>query len=305
MNEENNKSTEVKAECCNEEKECCSESSKDSSESCCSKDKSKCNSENKSKDEASCCKIKSAGFCPVTILKSAINIDNIIKALLRAKAVMLSPKESFASIKAEKKSVNEIYKQYSAPLALIAFLCQFIGMAVIGLSAPLLGTLRWPIFSGLIYTIVVIVFHLLSLFLVGKALEFISEKFSEKKDSNLCFAFAAYVTTPVYFAYILSIIPALSGIGLLFSLYAIYLVFLATSEILDIEAEKKVVFTILTLLSFLIVKLVFAFISMAVNPTVHSLAMKSENIQTYDSKNIENSLENIISNGIKEIQKNN
>ena len=65
----------------------------------------------------------------------------------RVKRLLLQPKEEWQVIDAESVDVLSLYKSYIAPLAAIGPFCGLIGLSLVGVSLPMMGTFRLPLLA--------------------------------------------------------------------------------------------------------------------------------------------------------------
>ena len=63
----------------------------------------------------------------------------------RVMNILTKPKEEWPVIANETTDVPSLYKEYIVPLAAIPAVCGFIGMTIVGISIPFVGTFRTPI----------------------------------------------------------------------------------------------------------------------------------------------------------------
>ena len=107
---------------------------------------------------------------------------DLAKLIERAKGICLSPKAEWPKIAAETTDVKSLYVGYAAILALIPAICGFIGMTVIGVSMPIVGTIRTPIAAGLAQLIIGYVLGLGVIYLVGMIVNALAPTFSGEKN---------------------------------------------------------------------------------------------------------------------------
>src|SRR6185312_1313472 len=71
----------------------------------------------------------------------------------RAKNIIVTPKTEWEAVAAQATPDSQVILGYVLPLAAIAALAGFIGMSLVGVSAPLVGTVRIGIVAGLVSAI--------------------------------------------------------------------------------------------------------------------------------------------------------
>ena len=118
--------------------------------------------------------------------------------LARAKEVSLNPTSCWTKLRGESASPRSMYLGYIVFLSAVPIVCEFLRMITIGRYIPLVGTYKWPLFSGLGFSIFQ---YLLGLVMIG-VVAFISEKlannyFEGKTDLANTLKLVAYAATPV------------------------------------------------------------------------------------------------------------
>ena len=140
----------------------------------------------------------------------------------RVKAILLKPNETWPEIKNEPATVKDLFTSYAAILAAIPPIASFIGFSLIGMSV--LGFhYRMPLGSGLGHLVVSYVFSLAGIYLVGLIIDALAPSFGSSKNQLNAMKVAVYSWTPGWVAGIFLIIPSLSPLSMLASLYGLYL----------------------------------------------------------------------------------
>jgi hypothetical protein len=160
-------------------------------------------------------------------------MNNLIE---RAKAILLSPKPTWETIKGETTTVGQVYAGFLVPLAAIPAGAMLIRQVLFGGFYSLGRALVGAILS---YALT-----LLSVFIAGKVIDALAPSFGATKNNLNAFKVAAYSWTPALIAGILSIVPFLAPLGLLAGLYGIYLLYLGVLILMACPPEKAVVYTI-------------------------------------------------------------
>ncbi len=166
----------------------------------------------------------------------------------RAKAIIVSPKETWQQIKSEPDSIKEIYIKYLIPLSALGAICGFIGRVFFGIQVPLAGVQRTPFFSGLIGMIVSFALGLAMVYLIAMVLDFLSASFGGRKSLVHAVKLVTYSMTPGLLAGILNIFPhsLILMLGGLFSLYGLYIFYHGVEPMMEVPAEKKIGYIIVS-----------------------------------------------------------
>ena len=134
---------------------------------------------------------------------------DLAKLIERAKGICLSPKAEWEKIAAETTDVKSIYTNYAMILALIPAVCGFLGMSLIGISMPMIGTIRTPIGAGIAQLVIGYVLGLGVLYVVSLIVNALAPTFDGQKDAVQALKLVVYSSTPVWIAGVLSLVPML------------------------------------------------------------------------------------------------
>ena len=139
---------------------------------------------------------------------------NLINLIERLKGILLSPKQEWQTISAETSTIAELYKNYIVILAAIGPLASIIGMSIVGISLPFVGTFRIPITTSVVFAVVSYILSLVGVYVIAFIIDALAPTFSGEKNMNQALKVAAYSYTPGWIVGIFTIIPALSILGI-------------------------------------------------------------------------------------------
>lgn len=182
----------------------------------------------------------------------------------RAKNIMLKPRQEWLVVEPEPTTAQQLYKSYIAPLAAIGPVCSFIGFSVIGMTIPFVGHYRTPIGAGIGQAILTFILALLGVFIVSLIINALAPSFDGQKDQRQALKVAAYSYTPSYLAGFLALIPALSVLGILLSLYGLYLLYHGLTTVMKSPPQKTLGYTVVVVICAIVLGMLLAFISAAV-----------------------------------------
>src|SRR5262245_51686567 len=114
----------------------------------------------------------------------------------RIKSICLKPKDEWQVIATETSSTADLLKNYALPLAAIGAVAGFIGMSFVGITIPLIGTVRTPIGSGLVGAIVRLGLSLGGVYILALIIDALAPKFGGEKNSAQALKVAVYSFTP-------------------------------------------------------------------------------------------------------------
>ena len=161
----------------------------------------------------------------------------------RVKNILLTPKTEWPVIAGETSSTGDLMGAYVAPLAGIGVLCGFVGHSIVGTSLPFLGTYRMPILAGIGIAVFSFVMAFVGIFILSLIINALAPSFGGEKNSAQAMKVAVYSYTPAWIAGILGIIPALALIGVVISLYGLYLLYLGLPRLMKNPEEKSIGYT--------------------------------------------------------------
>lgn len=183
----------------------------------------------------------------------------------RVKDILLTPKQAWPAIEAESADTASLYKNYIAILAVIPAVAGFIGMSVVGLG--MMGvTIRVPFVNGLAQMIAGYVLSLAMVFVVALIVDALAPGFGGQKSQINALKLVAYGSTAGMVGGIFSLIPALSVLGLVASLYSIYLIYLGLPVLMKCPAEKALVYTVVILVCAIVAGMIVGAVSAIFTP---------------------------------------
>jgi hypothetical protein len=159
--------------------------------------------------------------------------------IARAQGILLKPKDEWAKIKDEPATIQQLFTQYAVILAAIPAVAQFLGTALfLGFRIPGGGG-SW-ITRAFLYAIFSYIMSLVVVYALGFIINALAPNFSSTPDPTRAMKLAVYSMTPAWIAGIFNLIPALWGLGLLGSLYGLYILYLGFSAPLMGTPKEKV-----------------------------------------------------------------
>jgi hypothetical protein len=180
----------------------------------------------------------------------------------RVKRILLQPKEEWQVISGEITTTSELYKNYIMLLAAVGPVAAFIGMSIVGISVPILGTFRVPFTTAIASTAVHYVLGLIGVYILAMIIDYLAPTFSGEKNMDQAFKLAAYSYTAGWLAGIFVIIPAL-GILSILGLYSIYLLYTGIPVLMKAPQEKSLGYTVAVVVAAIIIFVVISWIPRA------------------------------------------
>ena len=175
----------------------------------------------------------------------------------RVKNLTLQPKQEWQVIDGETHTVQGLYTQYVMILAAIPAVCGFIGLSLIGIGV-FGATYRMPIESGVAHMVVQYVMSLGMVYVLALIIDALAPNFGSQKNFSQALKVAAFMPTAAWVAGVFSIIPSLSIIGALLSLYSLYLLFLGLPILMKTPEDKAVPYGVVVIIAAIVIAVVIA-----------------------------------------------
>ena len=161
----------------------------------------------------------------------------------RVQGIILRPRQEWQVIDTEAATVSGLYQSYIAPLAAIAPVARFIGVAIFGVAVPFVGAVRPSIFNTLIQQIITYVLTLAFVYVFALIIDNLAPTFGGTRSMIQAFKVAAYSATASWLAGIFALIPLLSPLSIL-GLYSLYLLYLGLPVLMKVPRERALSYTI-------------------------------------------------------------
>ena len=178
--------------------------------------------------------------------------------------ILTKPKHEWPAIAAEPTDVATLYKSYIAILAAIPPIGSFLGMTLMGVSVPMLGTYRSGFVHGLTGAIVQYVFALLGVYVAAVVIDKLAPTFQSQPSTIQALKLVAYSSTASWLAGVFNIIPALAALGMLAGLYGIYLFYLGVTPLMKTPEAKVVPYMVVSAVVIIVVMVVMGVVAAAV-----------------------------------------
>jgi hypothetical protein len=179
----------------------------------------------------------------------------------RVQAILLKPKEEWARIKAEPTTPAQLFTSYIMILAVLPPAFQFLGHVLVGRRLPLVGVYRMPVGRALGYALVSYVLSLAAVYLFALVVDQLAPSFASAKNMTNALKLAAYSMTPAWVAGVLYIIPGLWALGLVASLYGLYILYLGfETPMMETPKDKIPGYLVVSVLVVVAVSVVFNWI---------------------------------------------
>lgn len=179
----------------------------------------------------------------------------------RVQSIILKPKEEWVKIKAEPSTVAGLFTSYAMILAAIPAVCQFLGNILVGRRLPMVGVFRWSIGRALGNAVVSYVFALITVYLFALIINELAPNFGSTKNMTSALKLSVYSMTPGWVAGIFFIIPGLWILGILASLYGLYVLYLGfDTPMMETPKDKVVGYMAVSIVVVIVLYVIFSLI---------------------------------------------
>lgn len=183
-----------------------------------------------------------------------INIDHLLN---RIKIVVINPKEAWGKIKDELISSKELVVDYMFPLVLIPTIASFIGYGLIGSNTFFRTTsISW----GLNQAILAFAGAFLGVFISAWCIHKLAPSFGTQTSMNKTLKLVVYAYTPSWLAGVFYLVPTLGVLGLVASLYSLYILYTGFGVMTDVSEDKKTSYFVVSLIVIIGVSLILSLI---------------------------------------------
>lgn len=158
----------------------------------------------------------------------------------RVKRLLLNPKDEWPLIDKEVIDIASFYKSYIAPLAAIAPICNMIGLSLVGVTLPMMGTYHLPFGAAVAQAILNFALMLGGVYVVALIIDGLAPTFGAQRNRIQALKLAAYASTASWLGGVFTLIPAFGMLGLLAALYSLYLFYLGLPLLMQVPEEKVV-----------------------------------------------------------------
>jgi hypothetical protein len=189
----------------------------------------------------------------------------------RVKKILLQPNDEWAVINSELTNAGTLYKTYIIPLAAIGPVCGAIGWSLFGISLPFTGAVRLPVTTALTNAAIMYALALVGVFLFAVIIDALAPSFGGQKNQVQALKVAAYASTASWVGGVFTLVPALSIIALVCSLYGLYLLYAGLSPLMKSPRDKAVPYAIVIILVGIVLFVVLAAVRRAFLPSMADL----------------------------------
>jgi len=164
----------------------------------------------------------------------------------RVKGILVAPEAEWAAIEKEPGTPGYLFPNYVVYLAAIPPVAGFIGSAIIGVAVPAIGTVRVPLFIGLLGAVIGYVLSFLVVYVVAIIVDQLAPRFGGTKDFTSALKVTVYSFTPYWLGGIFDLMAGLRFVAFLAALYGLYLLWTGLPRLMRAPSDRAVAYVAAT-----------------------------------------------------------
>lgn len=179
----------------------------------------------------------------------------------RVKNILIQPKTEWPVIEREQTSAQALYTGYIMPLAAIGPIAMLVGLSVVGVQVPFMGTTRIPFSSLIPQMLVSYVLGLAGVYVLALIINTLAPSFGGTSNLTQALKVAAYGATAAWVGGIFHLFPLMGILGLLAALYTLYLLYLGLPVLMKSLPERSLGYTLSVVIAAIVLFVVIGAIS--------------------------------------------
>lgn len=156
------------------------------------------------------------------------------------------PRQAWARIRDQQRSVAELYLRVVMPLALISPISGFIGTTQVGWQIASEEPTRLTLSSAIPISVIYYGAILVAVFVIGALIRWMGETYGANQSLARCIALAAYTCAPLFLIGFFQMYPVLwlnFLVGLPALAYTVYLLYSGVPIMMEIPPERGFLFS--------------------------------------------------------------
>jgi hypothetical protein len=181
----------------------------------------------------------------------------LMKVVDRVIGILGRPRAEWTIIERERGDLSYLLNSYVAILAAIPALSGLIGFVAIGVGMPNVGTVRVPVFPGLLGAVFGYLFAFVAVYLLAVIINLLAPKFEASKDFSAALKLAVYSCTPVWLTGVFLLVPGLWFLTVV-GFYGCYLLWRGLPVLMKAPEEKTTGYAMVIICSAVIIRVLIA-----------------------------------------------
>jgi Yip1-like protein len=160
----------------------------------------------------------------------------------RVKGILFTPETEWSAIEQEPGTPAYLFSNYMVYLAAIPPIAGFIGMSIIGVTVPGVGTFRVPLLAGVFAAAITYVLSFAIVYVVAIIIDQLAPRFDSQKDFGNALRVTVYSFTPYWVGGACALIPGLRFVGNVVAFFGIYVMWTGLPRLMKVPADKAFVY---------------------------------------------------------------
>ncbi len=185
--------------------------------------------------------------------------------LARIRGILFSPKLEWPVIAQEGTTAFNILTLYALPLSAFAAVVAFVRVSLIGVSIPFGGTIRTPLYGGLLNAVLSLVMGVVGVCIVAAIINGLAPRFGGTKQWRQALKASAHSLTPAFVGSLFGLLPAMGTLlGFLAGIYGIYVLYLGLPAVMRSPRERAGAYTAWVVICTILLGIILGVVSAAV-----------------------------------------
>ena len=175
----------------------------------------------------------------------------------RVKGILLEPRSTWKELDSEFIKPGELWGKYIIPLAAVGAIARAVGMLLFGKPIAFTSlTNQVSITTAAVGGIVAFVVSLLSIFALSKVASLLAPGFGGQKNDVQGLKVVGYAYTAALLGGVFTLIPALSLVFIIFSLYSLVLLYIGLPIIMKVPKDRAMGYTAVVIIVAIVIFLI-------------------------------------------------
>jgi hypothetical protein len=160
----------------------------------------------------------------------------------RVKGILFTPETEWPAIEQEPGTPGYLFPNYVVYLAAIPPVAGFIGGSIIGVAVPAVGTMRVPLFVGLLGAVIAYLLTFVLVYAVAIIVDQLAPRFGALKDFASALRVTVYCFTPYWVAGIFQVMAGLRFVGYVVAFFGVYLLWTGLPRLMRAPPDRAVAY---------------------------------------------------------------
>ncbi|HLZ45019.1 MAG TPA: Yip1 family protein [Gemmatimonadales bacterium] len=172
----------------------------------------------------------------------------------RARSILFEPRATFKEVDTEFTKPGAIWGKYILPLAAIGPIAGALGRLMFGQRIALTTlTTSISISDAITWALISYILALVAVFVLTQVISLLAPGFGGQKNTVQALKVAAYASTPMWLAGVFSIYARLIMVGVIVSLYSLYLLYVGLPILMKVPQDRAMGYTAVVIIASVVI----------------------------------------------------